>query len=46
MASIYDLKPKFQGLHRPLNSKLADKGEALLVPFFCDVFIGNEIVSR
>lgn len=26
MPSIYDLKPKFQDLLRPLNSKLADKG--------------------
>ncbi|MFW5426618.1 MAG: CDP-alcohol phosphatidyltransferase family protein [Methylophagaceae bacterium] len=26
MPSIYDLKPKFQNLLRPLNSKLADKG--------------------
>jgi len=47
MPSIYDLKPKFQNLLRPLNSKLADSGVtanhitilAMLISFVAGGFI-------
>jgi len=47
MPSIYDLKPKFQNLLRPLNSKLADNGVtanhitilAMLISFIAGGFI-------
>jgi len=44
MASIYDLKPKFQNLLRPITRKLADKGvsanQVTIAAFLLSVFTG------
>ncbi len=44
MASIYDLKPRFQNLLRPITRKLADKGvtanQVTITAFMLSVFTG------